>query len=111
MATSDRVSRLAKQTGDRPVGGVNPDAPEDHSAHIGMAMAQGRGFPKVPNLPASGFNAKGTLASSKLRKEFVDIPMDHVKLHTFAVRSRPSFASCGFAGHAQRGGGLRDRQT
>jgi carboxymethylenebutenolidase len=48
-----------------------------------MAMAQGRGFPKVPNLPASGFNAKGTLASSKLRKEFVDIPMDRVKLHTW----------------------------
>lgn len=77
------IAYLAKQTGDRPVGGVNPDLPEDHSAHIGMAMAQGRGFPKVPNLPASGFNAKGTLASSKLHKEFVDIPMDHVKLHTW----------------------------
>src|SRR3984893_14217831 len=77
------IAYLAKQTGDRPAGGVNPDVPEDHSAHIGMAMAQGRGFPKVPNLPASGFNAKGTLASSKLRKEFVDIPMDHVKLHTW----------------------------
>jgi carboxymethylenebutenolidase len=77
------IAYLAKQTGDRPVGGVNPGVPEDHSAHIGMAMAQGRGFPKVPNLPASGFNAKGTLASSKLRKEFVDIPMDRVKLHTW----------------------------
>jgi carboxymethylenebutenolidase len=77
------IAYLTKETGDRPVGGVNPDVPEDHSAHIGMAMAQGRGFPKVPNLPASGFNAKGTLASSKLRKEFVDISMDHVKLHTW----------------------------
>src|SRR5260370_26451921 len=37
------IAYLAKQTGDRPAGGVNPDVPEDHSTHIGMAMAQGRG--------------------------------------------------------------------
>ena len=85
------VAFLTKQTGDRPVVGVNPDAPEDHSAHFGMAMAQtpiesrtgGRGFPKIPHLPSAGFNARGTLLKSKLRREFVDIPMGQTKLHTW----------------------------
>ncbi len=84
------IAYLVKQTGDHPALGANPDVPEDHSAHLGMAMAQeakssssGRGFPKIPNLPASGFNAKGTLENSKLRKEFVDIPIEHGKLHTW----------------------------
>jgi carboxymethylenebutenolidase len=85
------IAFLAEQTGDRPVRGMNPDVPEDHSAHIGMMMAQtptdgraeGRGFPKVPNQPASRFNEAGTLLNSKLHREFVDIPMNHVKLHVW----------------------------
>jgi carboxymethylenebutenolidase len=85
------IAFLFKQTGDRPAMGVNPDMPEDHSAHFGMMMAQtstgaraeGRGFPKIPNLPASGFNARGTLAKSKLHREFVDISMDNPKLHAW----------------------------
>ena len=79
---------------------TNPNVPEDHSAHIAMAMAQtkdggkkgeggfgGRGYPtgKLPDLPAGVFNAHSTLKNSKLRKEFVDIPVGDVKLHTWIV--------------------------
>jgi carboxymethylenebutenolidase len=85
---------LAKQTNNRPVPGANPNLPEDHSMHFGMAMAQtppttqgaGRGgYPqnKLPNLPAGVFTARSTLLHSRLQKEFVDIPMDTVKLHTW----------------------------
>lgn len=87
---------LAKQTGDHPVFGANPNVPEDHSAHFGMAMGQtadaqtkggggGRGYPigKLPGLPAGIFNAHSVLANSKFHKEFVDIPMGAVKLHTW----------------------------
>jgi len=95
---------LAVQTNNHPIAGSNPNMPEDHSmhmgvAHVGMAMAQapnqakggggGRGYPagKLPELPAGLFNAHSTVANSKLKKEFVDIPMgvrpNDVKLHTW----------------------------
>ena len=47
----------------------------------------GRGYPtgKLPELPAGVFNAHSTLENSKLRKEFVDIPVGEVKLHTWIV--------------------------
>jgi carboxymethylenebutenolidase len=64
--------------------------------HIGMAMAQTPpqqakgpagpiGYPrgKLPELPAGVFTARSTLLNSKLRREFVDIPMGNVKLHTW----------------------------
>lgn len=63
--------------------------------HFGMAMAQtaptappggGRGgYPqnKLANLPAGVFTAKSTLLHSRLQKEFVDIAMGNVKLHTW----------------------------
>ena len=63
--------------------------------HIGMAMAQtappappgaGRGgYPqnKLANLPAGVFTARSTLLHSRLQKEFVEIPMGSVKLHTW----------------------------
>ena len=38
---------------------------------------------KVPNLPASYYTATATLAQSKLKREYVDIPMGDVKLHTW----------------------------
>jgi len=92
------VAVLNSRTGNHPVFGVNPNVPEDHSAHIAMAMAQtkdggkkgaggGRGYPtgKLPDLPAGVFNAHSTLENSKLRKEFVDIPVGEVKLHTWIV--------------------------
>jgi carboxymethylenebutenolidase len=88
------VAFVVKQTGDKPVFGNNPNVPEDHSAHFGMAMAQapsdkkgvgGRGYPqgKLPDLPAGVFTARSTVTNSKLRKEFVEIPMGNLKLHTW----------------------------
>ncbi len=85
---------LAQQTDNHPISGSNPNLPEDHSMHIGMAMAQtappappgGRGgYPqnKLPNLPAGVFTARSTLLHSRLQKEFVDIPMGTVKLHSW----------------------------
>ncbi len=68
---------------------------EDHSAHIMMAMAQQppaaqpgggpRGYPvgKLPELPAGVFTAKSTLLHSTLRREFVDLPVGGVNLHTW----------------------------
>jgi carboxymethylenebutenolidase len=40
-------------------------------------------YQKRPDLPADFYTAKSTLANSKLRKEFVDIPVGEVKLHTW----------------------------
>jgi carboxymethylenebutenolidase len=89
------VAFLTRQTGNKPVAGSNPNVPEDHSAHIMMAMGQtpdakkggggGRGYPqgKLPDLPAGIFNAHSVLTNSKLRKEFVDIPLGSAKLHTW----------------------------
>jgi carboxymethylenebutenolidase len=102
---------LNVQTNNHPIAGANPNAPEDHSMHmaqmggmqmnmagmnhIGMAMAQDqgkkgggggpRGYPagKLADLPAGTFTARSTIANSKLKKEFVDIPMGGVKLHTW----------------------------
>ena len=47
--------------------------------------AQPVGYPtgKLPNMPAGRYTSKSTLANSKLRKEFVDIPLGNVKLHTW----------------------------
>lgn len=90
------VSSLNKQTGNHPIPGANPNVPEDHSAHIAMAMAQARaavqtqaaapaGYPrgKLADLPAGVFTAKSTLAYTKLQKEFADIPVGNAKLHTW----------------------------
>lgn len=93
---------LDKQTGNQPAFGMNPNAPEDHSAHMHMMMAQnnapgagrggqpgrGRGaagYPmgKLPDLPAGLYTARTTLTNSRLRKEFVDIPVGDVRLHTW----------------------------
>jgi len=38
---------------------------------------------KQPDLPASSYTATATLARSKLKKEWVDIPLGDVKLHTW----------------------------
>jgi carboxymethylenebutenolidase len=98
QAWAQAIGFLNRETGNRPAFGSNPNVPEDHSAHIAMAMAQtkgdgqqkgggfgGRGYPtgKLPDLPAGIFNAHSTLENSKLRKEFVDIPVGDVKLHTW----------------------------
>jgi carboxymethylenebutenolidase len=101
----DAISFLSRQTGNRPM--IAPPSQtalmqmegmsaEGHSAHIMMAMAQQpsggqqagggpRGYPagKLPDLPAGLFNAKSTLVHSTLRKEFVDLPVGDIKLHTW----------------------------
>ena len=98
---------LAVQTNNHPIAGSNPNVPEDHSMHMGMnmanmnmagmAMAQApddgkkkaargpAGYPqgKLPELPAGTFNAHSIVTNSKLKKEFVDIQMGSVKLHTW----------------------------
>ena len=87
------ISWLSKQTGNRPLYG-QPMAhaeTEDHSAHMMMAMAQQppgggpRGYPvgKLPDLPAGTFSATSTLLHSTLRKEFVNLPVGDVNLHTW----------------------------
>ena len=40
-------------------------------------------YQKRPDLPADFYTAKATVARSKLRKEFVDIPVGDVKVHTW----------------------------
>jgi carboxymethylenebutenolidase len=40
-------------------------------------------YQKRPDLPADFYTAKATVARSKLRKEFVDIPVGAVKVHTW----------------------------
>jgi carboxymethylenebutenolidase len=95
QAWPQAVAFLTRQTGNQPVAGATPNLPEDHSAHIMMAMGQtpdgkkggggGRGYPqgKLPDLPAGLFNAHSVLTNSKLRKEFVDLPFGTTKLHTW----------------------------
>jgi carboxymethylenebutenolidase len=89
----EAISWLSKQTGNRPFYG-EPMAhaeTEDHSGHMMMAMAQQppgggpRGYPvgKLPDLPAGTFSATSTLLHSALRKEFVNLPVGEVNLHTW----------------------------
>jgi carboxymethylenebutenolidase len=94
----EAISWLSKQTGNRPAYGQTLSGQlmahaetEDHSAHIMMAMAQPppgggpRGYPvgKLPDLPAGTFSATSTLLHSTLRKEFVNLPVGEVNLHTW----------------------------
>jgi carboxymethylenebutenolidase len=104
MSWPKAMTFLAVQTNNHPIAGESPNAPEDHSMHMaqmanmghmaGMIMAQdagkkgGRGpmgYPmaKLPDLPAGTFTAHSVLANSKMKKEFVDIQMGGVKLHTW----------------------------
>ncbi len=103
------IGFLNRETANTPQLGQNPNAPEDHTAHMAaLAMLQPAaapqagpagpagpagqanqpvGYPqgKLPNLPAGRYTAKSTLAKSQLRKEFVDIMVGDVKLHTWVV--------------------------
>lgn len=56
------------------------------TAEIGQPGQQGADtsyFQKRPDLPADFYTAKATVAHSKLRKRFVDLPVGGVKLHTW----------------------------
>ncbi len=87
---------VASQTNDRPIFASYVPGAEDHSAHFAMMpqtaapQSAAAGPPavaypigKLPDLPAGIFTAKSTLLHSTLRKEFVDIPVGNVKLHTW----------------------------
>ena len=96
---SEALVYLTSETGDKPVFAPNND---EHAAHYAMlAKAQQSSATeragsstqqpsaavnlaeKHPNLPANYYTAKSTVAKSKLRKEWVDIPMGDVQLHTW----------------------------
>jgi len=89
----EAVSFLSKETGNRPIAGVSAGSmsAEDHSAHIMMAMAQPptgggpRGYPvgKLPDLPAGTFSATSTLLHSALSKQFVNLPVGDIQVHTW----------------------------
>jgi len=83
---------LTKQTGDKPVFAANNDEPAAHYAMLAKAQESDAGgpnrdrdvlLPAAPNLPANYYTAKSTVARSKLKKEWVDIPVGDVKLHTW----------------------------
>jgi len=97
---------LTAQTGNHPQMGADMQMamgamdPSEHAAHMGMmhggvllaqqgsrASAGGGAatstIEKQPNLPAGHYTARATLAASKLRKEWVDIPYGDIKLHTW----------------------------
>ncbi len=85
--------------------GMGAMDPSEHAAHMGMmpgmemphggvllaqqgsrASAGGGAtstIEKQPNLPAGHYTARATLAASKLRKEWIDIPYGDIKLHTW----------------------------
>lgn len=70
---------------------VSTQIPQQTERAVLMAMAQQTGragqlapfalAEKRPDLPAHYYTAKSALANSKLRKEWVDIPVGDVKLH------------------------------
>jgi len=86
------VSFLNTTTGSNPVKAVS--SMDDHAAHFAALMAQAGGSTKHvsgvqpaaqkrPDLPASILTADDTIAHTKLRHEWVDIPTPTVKLHTW----------------------------
>jgi carboxymethylenebutenolidase len=95
---SESVSFLRTETNDHPIFSANT-VQDEHAMHFAMlakaaAKTSEIGQPGQPggdtsysqkqaDLPADFYTAKATLAHSKLRKEFVDIPVGDVKLHTW----------------------------
>lgn len=77
-----------------PIGGAQAAAP----------AGRGPGY-KAPNLPAPYFAAQSTLANSKLRKEWVDIPVGDANLHTLIVYPQGN-ARAGVVMTMQHGTGL-----
>ncbi len=97
----EALGYLNRETNNHPIAGASDFMPNDeHAEHMAMmlAMAQGSGksapgassagpaisfSEKQPNLPAGYYTALSTLNKSKLRKEWVDIPVGDVMLHTW----------------------------
>lgn len=90
---------LTTQTNNHPIFGANTMA-EEHAGHdhTAMMMALAQASPqasesrggganvsladKRPDLPANYYTAQSAVAHSKLRKEWIDIPLGDMKLHT-----------------------------
>jgi carboxymethylenebutenolidase len=97
------VHYLNQRTGNSPVvlpneptGDMAMMSPAEHMAMMAAMMAQapapsnlvsGDTARKDPRLPANLFMAKATLRDSKLKKEWVDLPLEGetVKLHTLVI--------------------------
>ena len=115
-AWPDMVSYLNERTVNRPV-----FVPNEHAGHMAMlqaAQAAGRGpapagplVHKDPRLPATYFTAKSTLLNSKLKTEWIDIPVDGsaVKLHTLVIHPQGT-AKTGVVLVMQHGSGMDDWQ-
>ncbi len=71
------VDYLSRTTGNRFAA-----APQQAGGSTPSRVIPGLGE-KSPNLPASYYTASQTLAQSKLKKEWVDIPYGSIKLHTW----------------------------
>ncbi len=84
------VGYLNERTGNKPTFVENP-----HAMHMAMMAQSAAGNSpaagdigkKDPRLPANYFMAKATLRDSKLKKEWIDIPLEgeSVKLHTLVT--------------------------
>src|SRR5207253_10589479 len=80
------VGHLSHLTGNHPMLGQTTGSigGGEHAMHMmGQAMSEPRVIPglgdKRADLPAGYYTATATLARSKLKKEFVDIPLGEVK--------------------------------
>src|SRR5262249_1864207 len=86
----DAIAFLNVQTNNHPVFEANPYQDEHAEHYAMMVMARQGARPsssiqialgeKRPDLPAHIYTAKSTLANSKLRKEWVEIPVGEAKL-------------------------------
>jgi carboxymethylenebutenolidase len=84
------IASLDAQTNNHPVFAANTyqDEHAEHYAMMAMARQGARPSPSIqialgekrPDLPAHIYTAKSTLANSKLRKEWVEIPVGDTKL-------------------------------
>lgn len=85
------IESLDRRTGNR----ADAVSSAAHADHLAMQAAQRTGTAirptglaaKDPRLPAGFYTARSTLLDSKLKSEWVDIPLEgsSVKLHTFVV--------------------------
>jgi carboxymethylenebutenolidase len=113
----DAIAFLNGKTNNHPVFAANP-YPDEHAEHYAMmAMARQGARPsptiqialgeKKPDLPAHIYTAKSTLANSKLRKEWVEIPVGDAKLRMW-VEYPEGNAKTGVVIVMQHGTGLDD---
>jgi carboxymethylenebutenolidase len=118
------VEHLSRVTRNHPtlIRADPPASIDEHAMHMGHSMAPAaqnqatgstpsRMIPglgdKPKNLPAAYYTATATLARSTLKKEWVDIPVGDVKVHTW-VEYPEGNGKVGVVIVMQHGGGLDD---